>query len=48
MDIEGPPQVDICGELQTELDYVSNSNPVMVEFKIGPDHQELSNLLSLP
>ena len=33
-------KVNICGELHSELEYVSQSNTVLIQFKIGPDRQE--------
>ena len=33
-------KVNICGELSSELKYVSRTNTVLIQFNIGPDHQE--------
>ena len=33
-------RVNICGELHSELQYVSKTNTVLIQFKIGPDRQE--------
>ena len=32
-------RVNICGELHSELHYVSKANSVLIQFRIGPDRQ---------